>query len=391
LEPEEAERLRTADARNRDIIKPYVNGRDLAGRSRGAFVIDFGLRTVDEAREYPQLYNLVVDRVKPTRDANKDRGIRENWWRFHRIRHELRVGLEGLTRFICTPETAKHRYFIFLDQATAPDHSLVCVVSSEALHLGILSSAIHVMWAMAAGSRLGIGNDPRYNKGLCFDPFPFPDPTPVQRGAIADVAEALDRHRKEALARDERVTMTGMYNVLEKLRSGEALTAKEREIHELAACGVLEEYHEALDRLVAAAYGWPWPLPREAILERLVALHDVRVAEERGGEVRWLRPDYQVPRFGGGGEAVGIGAPAAPDEGPSRAADGARPWPARVLDQLSALQVLLGAAALTPEEAAAHFDGAPTGLVHQQLELLAGTGEAWRDTEGRYHRTEQPV
>jgi hypothetical protein len=182
-----------------------------------------------------------------------------------------------------------------------------------------------------------------------------------------------------------------MYNVLEKLRSGEALTAKEREIHELAACGVLEEYHEALDRLVAAAYGWPWPLPREAILERLVALHDVRVAEERGGEVRWLRPDYQVPRFGGGGEAVGIGAPAAPDEGPSRAADGARPWPARVLDQLSALQVLLGAAALTPEEAAAHFDGAPTGLVHQQLELLAGTGEAWRDTEGRYHRTEQPV
>jgi hypothetical protein len=337
------------------------------------------------------LYNLVVDRVKPTRDANKDRGIRENWWRFHRIRHELRIALEGLPRFICTPETAKHRFFTFLNADEAPDHKLICVASQDALHLGVLSSAIHVAWSDAAGSRLGVGNDPIYNKTLCFDPFPFPAPTSVQRGAIADVAEELDRHRKDALARDERVTMTGMYNVLEKLRGGEALTPKEREIHELAACGVLAEYHDALDKLVAAAYGWPWPLSRESILERLVALHGARVAEERGGVVRWLRPDYQIPHFGGGVEAEGAGAPAASDEGPLPAADGARPWPARVLDQLSALQVLLGAAALTPEEAAARFDEAPSGLVRQQLEVLAGAGEAWRDADGRYHRTEQPV
>jgi hypothetical protein len=391
FQPAEGQRLLEMDASHGELVKRIVNGKDLTTRPRGLFTVDFSLRSEEEARAIPVLYDLLRQRVKPGRDANNDRSTRERWWRFGRNREELRDALAGLNRYVVTVETAKHRTFMFLPTDTAAEHSVVCIALDDGFSLGVLSSAIHVAWAMAAGGRMGVGNDPRYQKALTFDPFPFPDPTPVQRGAIADVAEALDRHRKEALARDERVTMTGMYNVLEKLRSGEALTAKEREIHELAACGVLEEYHEALDRLVAAAYGWPWPLPREAILERLVALHDVRVAEERGGEVRWLRPDYQVPRFGGGGEAVGIGAPAAPDEGPSRAADGARPWPARVLDQLSALQVLLGAAALTPEEAAAHFDGAPTGLVHQQLELLAGTGEAWRDTEGRYHRTEQPV
>jgi len=121
--------------------------------------------------------------------------------------------------------------------------------------------------------------------------------TPRRRARIAGVAERLDAHRKAALARDERVTTTGMYNVVEKLRSGAQLTTKEQAVHTLAACGVLRDLHEELDALVSESYGWEWPQPRDIILERLVALHDERVREERAGKVRWLRPDYQVPRF----------------------------------------------------------------------------------------------
>ena len=36
----------------------------------------------------------------------------------------------------------------------------------------------------------------------------------------------------------------------------------------------------------------------EEILERLVALNKERAIEEKTGKVRWLRPDYQIPRFG---------------------------------------------------------------------------------------------
>jgi hypothetical protein len=53
-----------------------------------------------------------------------------------------------------------------------------------------------------------------------------------------------------------------------------------------------------LDTAVAAAYGWPADLSDNDILVRLVALNQERVKEEAAGQVRWLRPDYQVPRFG---------------------------------------------------------------------------------------------
>lgn len=54
---------------------------------------------------------------------------------------------------------------------------------------------------------------------------------------------------------------------------------------------------------VADAYGWgedhrAGRLTDEVIVARLVALNAERHAEERAGKVRWLRPDYQIPRAG---------------------------------------------------------------------------------------------
>ena len=49
---------------------------------------------------------------------------------------------------------------------------------------------------------------------------------------------------------------------------------------------------------IGRTYGWPQTLSDEKFLERLVALNHERAAKERRGHVRWLRPDYQVPRFG---------------------------------------------------------------------------------------------
>jgi len=77
------------------------------------------------------------------------------------------------------------------------------------------------------GGRLGVGNDPRYNKTACFDPFPFPAATDAQQQTIRDLGEALDAHRKKQQAAHPGLTITGMYNVIEKLRSGEAITDKE--------------------------------------------------------------------------------------------------------------------------------------------------------------------
>lgn len=379
----EFERLIAADVRNASVLKPIIGGQDVTRRPADEYVIDFGEQSLQEARDFPLLYNIVLDRVKPARDANRDRGIRENWWRFHRIRQDLRQAMAGLGRVAVTVETMKHRFFTFLTTTTAPDHSLVCIAVDDGSVLGVLSSVIHVTWALAAGGRLGFGNDPRYNRTVCFDPFPFPLPHAPLRARIAALAERLDAHRKAAIARDERVTMTGMYNVVEKLRSGEPLTPKERAIHEIAACGVLRDLHDELDALVAEAYGWPWPMEKEEILERLVALHDERVAEEKRGVVRWLRPDYQIPRFGADLPAATLDLGAAAEAKAAPIAE-RRPWPKSAVEQLAALGALVAQRRVTVEEAAASFDGAKRELVARHLETLAMMGEVTVDAGGRY-------
>ena len=94
----------------------------------------------------------------------------------------------------------------------------------------------HWQWV----ARLGVDNDPRYNKTRCFDPFPFPDPdVRACVPASGELGEQLDAHRKARQAAHPGLTMTGMYNVLERLRKGEELSAKERVIHEEGLVSVL--------------------------------------------------------------------------------------------------------------------------------------------------------
>jgi hypothetical protein len=59
---------------------------------------------------------------------------------------------------------------------------------------------------------------------------------------------------------------------------------------------IIDELHHQLDAAVANAYGWPADLSPAQIIDRLVALNAERAAEEAAGTIRWLRPDYQIPR-----------------------------------------------------------------------------------------------
>lgn len=290
-----------------EVLFKYLNGRDLLQQSRNVKVIDLycgsGSFLTEVQKQYPNAYQWVLERVKPERDANRDKGLRENWWIFGRPRTEIRPALEGIKRYIATVETAKHRVFVFLDSDVVPDNMLIAIALENAYFLGILSSKAHVAWALAAGGRLGVGNDPRYNKTRCFDPFPFPVPTPEQEQKIRELGERLDAHRKRVQSQHPDVTITGMYNLLEKLRRGEAFTDADRTYNDKALVSTLKQIHDELDVAVLAAYGWQDLTANgtikdgidEIILERLVALNADRAAEERNGLVRWLRPDYQAP------------------------------------------------------------------------------------------------
>jgi hypothetical protein len=71
---------------------------------------------------------------------------------------------------------------------------------------------------LGSRSRRNTRRSPRYNKIRCFDPFPFPTCTEVRKQTIRDIAERLDAHRKRQHLH-RWLTLTEMYNVLEKLRS----------------------------------------------------------------------------------------------------------------------------------------------------------------------------
>lgn len=97
------------------------------------------------------------------------------------------------------------------------------------------------------------------------------------------------------------LTLTALYNVFEKLRAGtkpDDLDAGDRAIFNDGLVLIIKQLHDKLDVAVADAYRWPTELSDDEILTRLVALNKERADEEKSGRVRWLRPDYQIPRFG---------------------------------------------------------------------------------------------
>ena len=196
--------------------------------------------------------------------------------------------------------------------------------------------------------------------------------------------------------------MTALYNVLERVRELEngcdvpPLSAKEKDIHEAGLVSVLKEIHDEMDSAVFKAYGWsdlipalvgkpgatmpsPHKTPEQEEAEEEVACHassplnQERVAEERRGIVRWLRPDYQNPETRPQGEdsrrrgQAGRGGPCRARAGGRQAGSGPRTsWTAFAYCSRDAGSVL--PPPLAPEALSAAFRG---------TEFCASAGSGW--------------
>lgn len=385
LEPDAAAALRKHGP---SVIKPYKNGTDLLYEPRERYLIDFSFLNEREAREAnPEAFNHVAATVRPERLLNRREIIKRLWWRFGWERPEIRKSIAGLPRFISTTETAKHRIFQFLDAQYLPDHMVIIMATADASHLGVLSSRIHRVYALAAGGTLE--DRPRYNKTRCFDPFPFPDCTEPQKEKIRALAEELDAHRKRAQAQHG-LGLTTIYNVLEKVRANQPLTAKEQLVHDQALVSTLRHLHEQIDAAVAEAYGWPWPLSDEDILTRVVALNAARVAEEARGKIRWLRPEFQAPTQQGLtlGPARDKKA-ATPQPAAAKKSRAKTPWPAQRAAQVEAVFAALPPAGqpATAKELAAAFARADQKAIGEILSALVTLGRIQRGaTRGTFVR-----
>lgn len=379
LDRGELKELQVDPERLPSVVKPYRSGKELTQKAVERWIIDFYGVSIDDAREhFPGLVQRLVDTVLPLRRENKRESYRKAWHIFGEPRGRMRNALLSLPRFIATLETSKHRVFQFLPGQTLPDHSLYAIASPSALVHGVLSSRAHVVFAIAAGSRLGIGNDARWRNAACFDPFPMPNAEGETAKKIENLAERLDAHRKNQQARHSDLTITGMYNVLERLCAEEPLSAKEKKIHEQGLVSILKQLHDDLDAAVFDAYGWPHDLTDEQILERLVALNYERAEEEKRGTIRWLRPEFQNPEGPAAQQGLqGLDEINDNDGSPmaTAVASAVSPWPKKLSEQISAIRDLVTPGVEWSAQAAANtFKAANLDQVQEIMESLAALG-----------------
>jgi type II restriction/modification system DNA methylase subunit YeeA len=296
---------------NSVVLKPWRNGADITDRPVDHWIIDFGVDTpVSEAVMYEQPFTYILQSVKPARDANNDRGRRENWWRFGRNGADMRKGIASLTRFIVTTRVSKHRFFTWLQSSVSADSRLAVIAREDDCTFGLLSSRIHEVWSLANASMHGVGNDPTYNAKSCFETFPFPagltprdtahgaPDTPVAQ-AIAAAAKRLNELRENWLNPPEwtrrvpEIIPLGMSEspypdrTLPKpsLNEADMKALQKRTLTNLynQRPAWLEAAHKALDAAVATAYGWSdytAEMADEDILARLLKLNHERAATQ---------------------------------------------------------------------------------------------------------------
>jgi hypothetical protein len=297
---------------NSDLVRPVANSKDLTIERMQRWIIDTRDLPLDQATRYASPFAIVVERVKPHRDTNRDKWLKQNWWRPQRMRPEMRNAIQPLARFIVTPTTSKHRVFIWLAQPVLPDHKLVVISRADDCSFGILHSRFHELWAQAIGTQLRERESGlNYNVETSFETFPFPRPTPAQEAAIAAAAKELNALRERWLNPPEWTVernlefpgrtggawqrcldaktvdaKTGVgtvrYPRLEPRDADCAAKLKKRTLTNLynERPAWLDLAHKKLDAAVAAAYGFPADLTDEQILEKLLALNLERAAEE---------------------------------------------------------------------------------------------------------------
>jgi len=281
----------------------FMNGHDVGQSWRGFYVIDVNDLSEEQLRQnLPNAYGYILEQVKPGRMQERNPRLRSEFWKFEANRTGMRDALIGLNRYLVTLENSPQRYFTFIESNVLPDQKLRVIATNDGYVLSVLSSRAHEIFSVTFGGRAGKANTPVYNTE-CFTQFPFPAAEDSDVGALRALGDELDATRKRVLADHPDLTLTGLYNLLEKIKSGAPLSPIEEDVKHRGLVLILKELHEQIDALTAQAYGWPPDLSDEQILERLVALNAERAREEAAGHVRWLRPEYQIPRFAKGAAA----------------------------------------------------------------------------------------
>ena len=250
LEPQEAAEFLRNDPSLRDVLFPYMIGRDLVEDSQPSrWIIDFGQREMTEAMRYPLAFERVKKLVMPVvlskaekekvatgKDSTRWTRLANRWWQLRDYQPGTMAAISKVPRYIACSRVTKRPIFEFISPAIHPDNTLVVFPLADDYSFGILQSGIHWAWFKARCSTLK--GDFRYTSDTIFDTFPWPQsPSLAQVKALAEAARSLRALRREIM-QSNGWSLRDLYRTLET-----------------PGANRLRDAHAALDSAVRAAYG----------------------------------------------------------------------------------------------------------------------------------------
>ena len=244
----EMDRLIAKDPRNAERIFAYIGGEevnDSPTHMHRRHIINFGQMSLEEAEQWPDLIQLVRERVKPDRDRlREDTGPgahgKKWWWQFQHPRQPLYSAIARLDRVLVNSEVSPHLEFAFSANKRVFAHTLYVYSFSGYASFCTLQSRPHEVWTRFFGSSMK--DDLRYTPSDCFETFPFPenfetDPT------LESTGQTYYEFRADLMVRNNE-GLTKTYNRFHDPDERSADILK------------LRELHAAMDRAVLDAYGW---------------------------------------------------------------------------------------------------------------------------------------
>lgn len=257
IDDDVAERLLgLPDAPYRDVVRRYIDGRDIArtvDQAPARWTIDFGQMPLENALQYPAALEIVRTQAKDAREASKSYARNPRWWQYLWPRPELRGAVDGLARYIIGNRVGKRFYWCFADPTWRPSDQVVVVALDSDYAIGILTSRVHSQWAGAKSSTLE--DRLRYTPSSAFDTFPWPDVDDRQRARVGEAAREVLSIRS-TLCREHQIGLTVLYNRIDD-----------------GAYAGLRKAHLELDLAVLSAYGWSSSL-LDDVRERNRAIYD---------------------------------------------------------------------------------------------------------------------
>lgn len=240
---EQVSALISRDRKNLDRIFPFLGGDEINSSptfEHDRYVIFFAGMSLEEAARWPDLLQIVRDKVKPERDHANRPGHRERWWQFGDWRPGLFAAIAQLDRMLSVVFVSQHLAFAWLPTDRIVSHNVGVFARSDDEFFAVVQSRIHEAFATQLSS--GLEDRQGYRPSDGFEPFPFP----ARYRGDADLqrlGRAYYGMRREIMCRLGE-GLTKVYNRFHDAEEGDS------EILEL------RRLHADLDRAVLDAYGW---------------------------------------------------------------------------------------------------------------------------------------